>query len=202
MSQREGPEGVKFAAAVMDFRAALRARVMTVNEGDPLPPDLAIVMQSLAFWSADQGQQWGKGIWDSKDFTPSAAEYSIVLASRYKCNIYVAEILNRVVGTVHTVHWSAEQSGRFFPYRANEWGDISRNIPHYPVVNGEKRKLGDIWALGDHMGIYLGTYAGVGIYISARDDGDGVFALDKVQHEHGIQIKFVKPGGTYRRYVP
>jgi hypothetical protein len=28
-----------------------------------------------------------------------------------------------------------------------------------------------------------------------------VFALNKVQHEHGIQIKFLS-GGIFRRYTP
>ena len=37
---------------------------------------------------------------------------------------------------------------------------------------------------------------------SSRDDGDGVFALGKVQHAHGIQIKLMPQGGTYRRYTP
>ena len=47
----------------------------------------------------------------------------------------------------------------------------------------------------------LGAYGGKTLYISARDDGDGVFALNKLQHEHGIQIKFFS-GGIFRRYTP
>jgi outer membrane protein OmpA-like peptidoglycan-associated protein len=200
VAQHEGVEGTKFAGAIKGFRATLRARVMAMKVGDPLPPDLDIVMKALLLWGSDKGDQWGEGIWDSKDLTLSAAEYATVPASQNKCNTFVAEVLYQAVGTVHKVFESEEQMGRFFPYRAHQWSDPSQQIPNYQVVPREK--MGDVWALEGHVGIYLGTYEGLGIYISARDNGDGVFALDKVQYEHGIQIKFMKPGGTFRRYVP
>jgi outer membrane protein OmpA-like peptidoglycan-associated protein len=197
---KEGPEGKAYAAAVNDFRKELGRRLMAQNEGDPLPPDLAIVMRALMLWSRDSGTQWGEGIWDSRDLTLTAADYATVPASQNKCNAYVAEVLYGAVGTVHRVHQSNEQARRWFPYRAREWSNPSQVIPNYPVVASPQ--LGDVWALEGHVGVYLGEYAGRTIYISARDDGSGVFALDKVQHAHGIQIKFMKPGGTYRRYTP
>lgn len=45
----------------------------------------------------------------------------------------------------------------------------------------------------------------VGMAVPALDDdhdGDGVFALAKVQEKHGIQIEYVANGGTYRRFTP
>jgi hypothetical protein len=185
---------------VNDFRKELGRRLMAQNEGDPLPPDLAIVMRALMLWSKDSGTQWGEGIWDSRDLTLTAADYATVPASQNKCNAYVAEVLYGAVGTVHKAHQSSEQARRWFPYRAREWSNPSQAIPNYPVVASPQ--LGDVWALEGHVGVYLGEYAGRTIYISARDDDSGVFALDKVQHAHGIQIKFMKPGGTYRRYTP
>ena len=112
----------------------------------------------------------------------------------------MAEVLHGAVGTVHKAIPSADEPGRFFPYRAKQWGDTAQLIPSYPVV-GDPR-MGDVWSNGSHVGVFLGEYNGRLLYISARDDGDGVFALDKVQHEHGIQIKFMPKGGVYRRYTP
>lgn len=106
----------------------------------------------------------------------------------------------RAVGVIHQVHESAEEPGRYFPYRAAEWGDPSVSIPHFPVVADPQ--IGDVWTSGPQVGIYLGEYAGSKLYVSARDDGDGVFALDQVQKEHGIQIKYIAAGGVYRRYAP
>ena len=42
------------------------------------------------------------------------------------------------------------------------------------------------------------------LYISARDGNtDGVVGIDsKVQQKHGIHIKEVTDGGTYRRHTP
>ncbi len=196
----EGADGKSFAAAVTDFRKELGRRLMAVNEGDPLPAELAIVMRALMLWSRDSGTQWGEGIWDSRDLTLTAADYATVPASQNKCNAYVAEVLHGAVGTIHRVHASGEQAGRSFPYRAREWSNPLQGIPNYPVV--AVPRIGDVWALEGHVGVYLGEYAGRGLYISARDDGKGVFALDAVQHAHGIQIKFMKPGGTFRRYTP
>jgi hypothetical protein len=61
--------------------------------------------------------------------------------------------------------------------------------------------MGDIWSNGSRTGIFLGSYQGKNLYISARDDGNGVFTLEKVQQEHGIQIKYLT-GGIFRRYTP
>ena len=61
--------------------------------------------------------------------------------------------------------------------------------------------MGAIWSNGKHTGIYLGHYNGFDLYISARDDGNGVFGLVSVQQEHGIQIKHLPAGGVYRQFM-
>jgi hypothetical protein len=200
VAKREGTEGQAFSASVDAFRRTLSARVSAVNEGDPLPPDLAVVLRALVLWSRDTGTKWGEGIFDSTDVTLTAAEYATVPAGQNKCNAYVAEVLHGAVGTVHKAIPSEDEPGRFFPYRAKQWGDTAQVIPNYPVVPDPR--LGDIWSNGSHVGVFLGEYNGRLLYISARDDGDGVFGLEKVQHEHGIQVKFMPKGGVYRRYTP
>jgi outer membrane protein OmpA-like peptidoglycan-associated protein len=200
ISNREGTSGQEFAKAVAAFRISLRSQLGVVREGDPLPPDVAMVMKALILWSSDPGNVWGEGIWDSTDVILSAAEYATVPAGQNKCNAYVAEVITRAVGVIHKVHESSDEPGRYFPYRAKEWGDPLVSIPHFRVEADPR--MGDIWSSGTHVGVYLGEYAGKRLYISARDDGDGVFALDEVQQKHGIQIKYTKPGGVYRRYVP
>ena len=200
VAQGEGTAGREFARAVDAFRTSLRSRLGAVLEGDPLPPDVAMVTKALILWSTDPGNVWGEGIWDSTDVTLSAAEYATVAAGQDKCNTYVAEVVFQAVGTVHKVHESSDEPGRYFPYRASEWGDPSVRIPHFDIAANPQ--IGDIWSSGTHVGVYLGEYAGKPLYISARDDGDGVFALGQVQQKHGVQIKYIKPGGVYRRYVP
>ena len=152
-------------------------------------------------WSKDPGNQWGEGIWDSEDLVMSAADYATVPEGQYKCNAYVAEVAYRSFGTVQRVYKSEEQHGRYFPYRAKDWGDTSKAIPLFPVVTSPQ--MGDVWSNGSHTGIYLGTYAGHRLYISARDTGSGVWGLrSEIQKEHGIQIKELEAGGVYRRYIP
>lgn len=192
-------DGATFQAAVHDFRTELDKRVKAAPADALLPPDVAIVMQALILWSKDSGDQWGEGSWDSKDLVMSAADYAVVPASQYKCNAYVAEVLFGSLGLVHKAIASAEQPGKFFPYQARQWGNAGQLIPNFPVVTAPQ--LGDIWSNGSHTGIFLGAYQGKNLYISARDDGSGVFALDKGQHAHGIQIKYMT-GGTFRRYTP
>ena len=131
----------------------------------------------------------------------SAADYATVEAGQYKCNAYVSEVAYRSFRVVHRVYESEEEAGRYFPYRAAEWGDKTKAIPHFPVVDDPR--MGDVWSNGSHTGIYLGTYAGKRLYVSARDDGDGVWGLhSEVQKPHGIQIKYLPAGGVYRRYTP
>jgi hypothetical protein len=200
VARGEGTAGRDFARAVDAFRTSLRIRLGGVREGDSLPPEVAMVTKALVLWSTDPGNVWGEGIWDSTDVTLSAAEYATVPAGQNKCNTYIAEVVFRAVGTVHKVRESSDEPGRYFPYRAREWGDSGVKIPHFHVE--ASARIGDIWSSGTHVGVYLGEYSGKALYISARDDGDGVFALDEVQQRHGIQIKYIKPGGVYRRYVP
>ncbi|TCO59436.1 OmpA family protein [Actinocrispum wychmicini] len=200
VAQREGPNGAAFAAVNNDFRTALRQRMTALKEGDPLPDDLQIVMKALILWSKDKGTTWGEGIFDSTDVTLSCADYATVPASQNKCSSYVAEVLFEAVGTVHKVYTSDEQAGKFFPNRAADWGDTAKVISNYPVVSSPA--LGDVWSNGHHVGIFLGNYNGQLLYISARDDGDGVFGLGKAQHAHGIQIKLMPAGGVYRHFQP
>lgn len=108
---------------------------------------------------------------------------------------YVAEVLCTAVGTVHKVHASDRQEGKYF-----QWGDPGTVIDHYPVVSDPR--MGDVWPSGTHVGVFLGEYNGKLLYISARDNGDGVFVLQKTQYAHYIQIKLMPAGGTYRRSTP
>jgi outer membrane protein OmpA-like peptidoglycan-associated protein len=201
---KEGTGGEEFKKAVNEFRSTLKQRLEELKAGDPLPTDLQLIMKALWLWSRDSGKQWGQGWLDSDDLIMSAPQYATVPAHQYKCNAYVAEVLYQSLGVVQEVHkqviggW---ETGKYFPYRAKEWGNASFPIPHFQVVHNPK--MGDIWADGSHTGIYLGTYMGKRLSISARDDGDGVFGLKaEVQEEHGIQIKYLPEGGVYRQYTP
>ena len=195
---RQEAAGAQFQEALDAFKETLQARMETAGTDQPLSPDLQLIMKALMLWSKDPGNQWGEGVWDSKDLVMSAPDYATVPASQYKCNAYVAESIYRALKIVHQAHESAQEKGKYFPYRASEWGDPKKTIPHFVVVG--QPKMGDIWSTGTHVGIYLGTYIGKGLYISARDDGNGVFGLQEAQEEHGVQIKYVKSGGVYRRY--
>jgi hypothetical protein len=198
-AKKEGVGGAKFKKSVDAFRKTLKTRVEAAKADQPLSPDIQLIMKALMLWSKDPGNKWGEGIWDSNDLIMSAPDYATVPASQYKCNAYVAEVIYQAFGIVHRAHKSQEEKGKYFPYRASEWGDPKKTIPHFVVVS--KPQMGDIWSIGTHIGIYLGEYAGKGLYTSARDDGSGVFGLEKEQKKHGIQIKYVKSGGVYRRYT-
>ena len=130
----------------------------------------------------------------------SASCYVTVPASQNKCNVYVAEVIFLVTGITFKVYESEEKPGQYFPYRAKDWGDTKKTIPHFVIVNNPQ--MGDVWSNGGHTGIYLGEYNGVKLYISARDNGDGVYGLNSVQHEHGIQIKQLPEGGVFRTFTP
>jgi hypothetical protein len=195
----ENSEGEAFRRAVDEFRSLLSLRLDAVPAGAPLSPDVALVMKALLLWSTDPGNKWGEGTWDSSDVIMTASDYATVPASQYKCNAYVAEVIHRSLGLVFRVHASQQQTGKYFPYRAREWGDASVAIPQFTVTTTPA--LGDIWSNGTHVGIFLGSYADKKLYISARDNGKGVFGLDeKLQAEHGIQIKYLEEGGVYRHY--
>jgi hypothetical protein len=207
---KEGAEGAEFRKVVADFRAELARRMSALKVDDPLPDDVSLVMKALLLWSKDPGIQWGEGSWDSSDLVMSAPDYATVPASQNKCNAYVAEVAYRSFGVVHKAIeqreyvsvWEGERAtGKYFTYRARQWGDAGVPIPKFTVVTAPQ--MGDIWSNGTHTGIYLGSYEGKLLYISARDDGDGVFGLKaEIQREHGIQIKYLPAGGVYRRYTP
>jgi hypothetical protein len=190
-----------FGQGIRQFKRTLKLRLESLHEGDPLPDDLRLVLEALMLWSNDPGNQWGEGIWDSRDLVMSAADYVTVPAGQYKCNAYVAEVAYRSFSLVQRVYESEQQPGRFFPYQAKDWGNANLAIPHFGVVT--RPDMGDIWSNGSHTGIYLGTYTGHRLYISARDDGSGVWGLNsEIQKAHGIQIKELQAGGVYRRYTP
>ena len=62
--------------------------------------------------------------------------------------------------------------------------------------------MGDVWSNGGHTGFYLGEHNGIKLYISARSNRDGVYGVDSVQHEDGIQIKQLEEGGVFRTFTP
>lgn len=195
-----------FSKSLAAFRKELQARLAKVPAGEALPPDLDLIMKSLALWSDDPGNIWGEDDFtefftDHEDLELSSHQYATVAKSQNKCSAFVAESVYQSVGVVHKVYQSREQAGKWFPYRAADWGNLVRVIPHFQIVS--QPVMGDIWSNGSHVGIFLGEYAGKKIYISARDDGDGVFGLlGEAQHEEGIQIKFMPDGGVFRRYTP
>lgn len=197
----EGGGGPDFQKVVDDLKKNLTARIDALSAGEPLPPDVDLIMKALMLWSKDPGNKWGEGSWDSNDLQMSAPEYVLVPASQYKCNAYVAEVIYQSLGLVFKVHEAAQAKGKYFPFQAREWGNAGTTISQFPVVQAPL--MGDIWSDGHHTGIFLGEYAGKKLYISARDDGGGVFGMkDNVQKEHGVQIKYLPDGGVYRRYTP
>jgi outer membrane protein OmpA-like peptidoglycan-associated protein len=196
----EGTTGADFSKAVADFRAALKSQMDAVPYSEPLPPDVDIIMKALVIWSTDPGNQWGEGRWDSNDLIMSAHEYATVPASQYKCNAYVAEVVYQSLALVFKHIPAAESPGHYYPFQAHEWHDPTVTIPHFTVVTAPV--MGDVYATETHSGIYLGEYAGKRLYVSARDTGGGVFALDSVQKKHGVQIKVIPEPGVFRHYTP
>src|SRR5581483_11141864 len=193
------PEAVEFSLAVRAFEDTLRRRLTAVESGHALPEDVRIALEALTLWARDNGRTWGHAA-NNVNVNLSAPQYATVAGHMNKCNIYVAEVLNRTVGTLQQIYESDRQPGRYFPYRAEDWGDTGTEIPGYPVVRVPK--MGDIWSNGHHVGVYLGTYDGHRMYISARNDTDNVFGIGDIQFEHGIQVKFLPDGGVLRRHVP
>ncbi|WP_094674592.1 DUF4157 domain-containing protein [Hydrocoleum sp. CS-953] len=198
---REGAKGKEFKKVVDSFKKALEQRLKSLKVGESLPPEVKIVMYTLLLWSQDPGNKWGEGVWDSNDLQLSAPDYATISASQYKCNAYVAEVLYKTLGIIHKAHKSAEQKGKYYPYRAREWSNPKQKIPHFKIV--KEPKMGDVWAIGSHIGVYLGKYENKLLYISARDlflSRD--FFGGSLQKIDGIQIKYGESGGVYRRYTP
>lgn len=93
------------------------------------------------------------------------------------------------MGLVYKVYNPENTPGKFFPYRAHDWGGTSMAIPHFAMT--ATPVMGDIWSNGHHTGIYIGKE----LYISARNDADHVFGvIAGAQKEHGIQIKVPSRG--------
>ena len=192
------PDALAFAMAVKAFESTLRGRIQAVDAGKDPPEGARIALEALTLWDHDTGTLWGRAKSNHR-MNLSAPQYATVAAHMNKCNIFVAEVLHQTVGTVQQVYESDSQPGRYFPYRAEDWGERSKTIPDYPVVTDPQ--MGDIWSNGEHVGIYLGSYEGQRLYVSARNDTANVFGLGELQHEHGLQIKALPPGGLMRRHV-
>ena len=226
-----------FADAVRAFSNELELQLKArPDPSSPIPPSpLAITVEALKLWVDDTGNIWGTSD-STTDFNPTAECYATVAGDDSKCNIYVAEVIYRATGVTHQAHEEIvsrpeclyvtadgcydvpHSTGKYFPFRAAEWADTSKYISNFGVDNANPR-MGDVWAsiteaniiFRDvaHAGIYLGEYNGIKLYISARSNGDGVYGLNSVQHENGIQIKeLIDPGerepkgGVYREYTP
>jgi peptidoglycan hydrolase-like protein with peptidoglycan-binding domain len=224
-----------FDGAVRLFRNHLASQLGTIDFSRPnvIPPSaLAITLQALKLWAEDDGKTWGASD-DTADFVSSAGCYATVKSHENKCNIYVTDVIYRATGVTfkdipekvskppnmnpHIKHKeSPQETGKYIPFRARDWGNPSTKIPHFQVTSNPK--MGDIWGTvyphtftqdSGHVGIYLGEYDGIKIYVSARSDADGVYGIGPIQHEYGVQIKELIPpkdgvpnGGTYREYSP
>ena|GEM_PF-652101 len=223
-AERTTPPVKKFGSpyfddAILLFSNELERQLKTTDLSRPLPPSpLRITVEALMLWVADTGKIWGTSD-KTADYNSPAQCYATVKGEDSKCNIYVAEVIYGATGITQKAHAERAggvETGRYFPYRAAEWADTSKFIPYFRLDNADP-KMGDIWAAITevntftrnlaHVGIYLGEYAGVKLYISARDNGNGVYGIGRVQHEDGIQIKeLVDPGkkppkgGVFREF--
>lgn len=197
-NMNNNPKNDAFSKQVDAFREDLAAAIKAVPEGQANPSGLAITLSALHLWFTDPGDQWGEGVIDSKDYQSSCPGYAKVPASQYKCNICVAEAIWQALGLFMPSISSAEEKGKWYPPQARQWSDTKHAILHFPVVN-DAPQMGDIVAIGGHVGIHLGR----GIYISARDNDEGVVTLAGCQRKKGIQIKELpeKVDAT-RRYTP
>jgi peptidoglycan hydrolase-like protein with peptidoglycan-binding domain len=222
-AERTTPPVKKFGSpnfdyAIILFSNELERQLKATDLSRPIPRSpLKITVEALMLWVADTGKIWGTSD-KTADYNSPAQCYATVKGEDSKCNIYVAEVIYGATGITQKAHAEKGETGRYFPYRAAEWADTSKFIPFFRVDNADP-KMGDIWAAITevntftrnlaHVGIYLGEYAGVKLYISARDNGNGVYGIGRVQHEDGIQIKeLVDPGkkppkgGVFREYDP
>ena len=222
-AERTTPSVKKFGSpnfddAVLIFSNELERQLKAIDLSRPISPSpLRITVEALNLWLADTGRIWGTSD-KTADYNSPAQCYATVKGDDSKCNIYVAEVIYGATGIIQKAHAEKGETGRYFPYRAAEWADTNKFIPYFRLDNADP-KMGDIWAAITevntftrnlaHVGIYLGEYAGVKLYISARDNGNGVYGIGRVQHEDGIQIKeLVDPGkkppkgGVFREFDP
>jgi hypothetical protein len=208
-----------FDDAVRAFRNDLASQLKTNDLSRPIPHSaLAITVEALKLWVDDDGKTWGTSD-DTDDFVSSTGCYATVEGDANKCNIYVAEVIYRATGVtfkeIPEENLLGIDTGKYIPFRARDWATPTTKIPNFQVTSNSK--MGDIWAIkyprliradSGHVGIYLGEYYGVKIYVSARSEPDGVYGIGSIQHEDGIQVKELIPtkgvpkGGTYREYSP
>lgn len=94
----------------------------------------------------------------------------------------MAEVLHGAVGTVHKAIPSADEPGRFFPYRARQWSDTAQRIRatrSWTAPHGR--------GAGSASAPVTTTTASPPSTRSRRD---------------GIQIELMPKGGVYRRDTP
>jgi len=207
-----------FDDAIRAFRNDLASQLRITDLSRPIPnPALAITVEALKLWADDDGKTWGTSD-DTDDFVSSTGCYATVEGEGNKCNIYVAEVIYRATGVIFKEipeeNLLGIDTGKYIPFRARDWATPTTQISHFQVTSSPK--MGDIWAIkyprfiradSGHVGIYLGEYYGIKIYVSARSDPDGVYGIGSIQHEDGIQVKELIPskgvpkGGTYREYT-
>jgi RHS repeat-associated protein len=200
---RQGNKGV--ADQLGSLRADFLTRIGRSPNAAADPIDLRVAVAALKLWDSDPGNQWGEGIWDSKDYQSTNWEYPTIPASQYKCNVFVAQSYYDALGV--SIPYIKNRGGTFFPPQARQWGNPNNAIygrirgelaGRFGVVGTENLRLGDIIPAGGHVGIYLGHK----LYISARDNANGVITGEGLQHAHGIQIKEAPTPDLARRWQP
>jgi len=176
-------------------------------QSNPNDPSLKIALHALRVWNEDPGNKWGKGnilgvLGNGKRIHMSDPNYPSIPASSNKCNIYVAEVLYTAVGKEFKVYTANMfNPGKSLPYLAADWAHISQYIRGFEIVKNPQ--IGDVWSNGKHMGIYLGEYNNVNLYVSARDPADAIGIREGAQQAHGIHIKELTPlSGVFRHYCP
>ena len=197
-------DDVEFANAINEFSNKFyRQGLDAASHSETMSIPLKITLESLRLWIEDPGNKWGEWNLDplgENDLDMSAPCYVTVPSSQNKCNAYVAEVIFLATGITFPVIEAEQAPGKYFPYQAGHWGDTKKTIPHFVVVNNPQ--MGDVWSNGGHTGFYLGEHNGIKLYISARSNSDGVYGVDSVQHEDGIQIKQLEEGGVFRTFTP
>jgi len=200
-ANKEG--NIKFQVAVNEFIIDLSNMI----QSNPNDPSLKIALHALRVWNEDPGNKWGKGnilgvLGNGKRIHMSDPNYPSIPASSNKCNIYVAEVLYTAVGKEFKVYTANMfNPGKSLPYLAADWAHISQYIRGFEIVKNPQ--IGDVWSNGKHMGIYLGEYNNVNLYVSARDPADAIGIREGAQQAHGIHIKELTPlSGVFRHYCP
>ncbi|WP_458743410.1 hypothetical protein [Candidatus Nitrosocosmicus sp. T] len=190
-----------FALAISDFTNNLQNGLRYNSH----LPQIQIVLGALDEWKNDPGDKWGIGLLDGDTIHSRNPNYASAYPNAAKCNIFVAEVIYLTTGKEFNIYSPNSKDilniGKHKPYVAADWGNPKKPIEGFQITNNPI--MGDIWSNGVHMGIYLGYYNGIGLYISARDVPIAPGITSGVQQEYGIHIKELPPNvGVYRTYAP